>query len=591
MNTNLNLDKKITLSNYILHAIRPFYWQITGSFFVMLYWALHISLQPYVIKLILDSVHLDSALKNSILPVVYYIVLSVLFTLNFRFYDFLSLKFYPKLRANIIEETTELVSHHSYSFFQNQYSGALSDRIKNLSKGTAEVIQMIIDKFFSSFLALTIACFTLMTVNVWLAIILFVWAAFLIGVSLLFGKKVRRLSHEFSEASSRVSGKVVDLFTNILNVRLFANFHYEEAQLNRSSHTMVNKDKKLRWYVLKLLTVQGLATAAMISGTLLVMVYSVHTKSITIGDFGLVLTLTLSFSEIIWDLSREIPYFSETYGMVSQGVGLLNQKHDIQDVPNAKPLIIKRGEICFEKVHFKYKNTEPLFSNKSITIHAGEKVGLVGFSGSGKSTFMNLILRLFDIDSGHILIDDQDIAKVTQVSLHKNIGMIPQEPTLFHRTVMENIRYGRQDASDQEVYRAAKQAHADEFIKKLPLGYDLVVGERGVKLSGGQRQRIAIARAILKNAPILLLDEATSALDSVTENIIKNALLELMKDKTTIVIAHRLSTLLHMDRILVFKQGKIVEEGKHKALIEQNGMYRTLWDAQVDGFIPEELVI
>lgn len=515
--------QKITLIRYILANVRPFRWQIAGCIFVILYWSIHISLQPYVIKLILDSVQFDPTFDSSILPVIYYVILSLLFTLNFRFYDYISLKFYPKLKANIIEEATETVSQHSYNFFQNQFSGALADRIKNLSKGTAEVVQMIIDKFFSSFLALIVACATLMTVNVWLAIILFVWAIFLVLVSLLFGKKTRRLSHEFAEASSRVSGKVVDRFTNIINVRLFANFPREESLLDKSLSSMVKKDQKLRWFILKLLTVQGLATAAMISGALLIMVYSVHLKTITIGDFGLVLTLTLSFSEIIWDLAREIPYFSEMVGMISQGVGLLNQKHDIQDVPNAKKLNVTQGEICFEKVHFKYSNAEPLFSDKSITIHPGEKVGLVGFSGSGKSTFVNLILRLFDVDSGRILIDGQDIAKVTQASLHKNIGMIPQEPTLFHRTLIENIRYGRLDATDEEVYKAAKLAHADEFIKNLPLGYEMEVGERGIKLSGGQRQRIAIARAILKNAPILLLDEATSALDSVTENIIKNA--------------------------------------------------------------------
>lgn len=261
---------------------------------------------------------------------------------------------------------------------------------------------------------------------------------------------------------------------------------------------------------------------------------------------------------------------------------------EIQDKPDAVSLKCNSGQITFNNVKFHYDGTEPLFQNKSITIKTGQKVGLVGYSGGGKSTFVNLILRLYDVTDGAILIDDQDICNVTQDSLRAKIAMIPQDPSLFHRTLMENIRYGKIDASDDEVIEAAKKAHAHEFISKLPQGYESLVGERGVKLSGGQRQRIAIARAILKNAPILILDEATSQLDSVTESNIQESLWELMQDKTTIVIAHRLSTLLHMDRILVFDQGKIIEDGTHQELLDKNGMYRILWNAQIDGFLPDK---
>jgi ATP-binding cassette subfamily B protein len=223
----------------------------------------------------------------------------------------------------------------------------------------------------------------------------------------------------------------------------------------------------------------------------------------------------------------------------------------------------------------------------SVTIPAGQKVGLVGYSGNGKTTFANLILRLFDVTSGRILIDGQDIREVTQESLRAQISLIPQDPFLFHRTLLENIRYGRLDASEQDIITAAQKAHAHEFIAKLPQGYESLVGERGVKLSGGQRQRIAIARAILKNAPILILDEATSQLDSITESKIQDSLWQLMQDKTAIVIAHRLSTLLHMDRILVFGQGKIIEDGTHQDLLAKQGVYKTLWDMQVGGFLPD----
>lgn len=578
-----------SITSFILQSVRPFRWQLVGSVFVACYWALHLSLQPYVIKLILDSVNVDPSIKNLTIPVIFYMLLSVAFTLNFRFYDFVALRFYPKLKANIMDEATEVVSQHSYTFFQNQFAGGLADKIKNLSKGTADIVELCVDRFFSHLLALFIACGTLMLVNSWLALILFGWASLLLTISFLASKKARQLSHELSEANSHVIGKIVDRFSNILNVKLFSAYHHEKSELTKGLAETVHRDQKLRWFLLKLMTFQGLSTAAMISGCILVLVYSAQSHNITVGDFALVVTLTLTFADIIWNLAQGISNFSEVYGMVSQGLVLLKRSQEIKDAPNAKVLQLLKGEIRFEKVHFQYENTEPLFSNKSITLHAGQKVGLVGYSGSGKSTFVNLILRLFDVNSGHILIDNQDVAQVTQASLHHAIGIIPQDPTLFHRSLMENIRYGRLGASDDEVITAAEKAHANEFIVSLPQGYSALVGERGIKLSGGQRQRIAIARAILKNAPILLLDEATSALDSVTENIIKKTLLDLMQGKTTIVIAHRLSTLLHMDRILVFDQGKIVEDGTHQDLLAKKGTYKSLWDAQVGGFIPDRI--
>ena len=285
------------------------------------------------------------------------------------------------------------------------------------------------------------------------------------------------------------------------------------------------------------------------------------------------------------NIGRDFAEFTEHFGKITQGLRVINQKHYILDIINAKELQIKSGKIQFENVDFYYKGISPVFTNKSITIYPGEKIGVVGYSGSGKSTFVNLILRLFDIASGQILIDGQDISKVTQESLIKSIAIIPQDPFLFHRSLMENIRYGLISASDDEVITASKKAYAHEFIILTPNGYDSLVGERGIKLSGGQRQRISIARAILKNAPILILDEATSAMDSVTEDYIQANLITLMENKTVIVVAHRLSTLLNMDRILVFDKGRIVEDGTHKQLLAINGMYATLWNSQIGGFL------
>jgi ATP-binding cassette subfamily B protein len=289
----------------------------------------------------------------------------------------------------------------------------------------------------------------------------------------------------------------------------------------------------------------------------------------------------------MFEMATRIRDFITGWGTVNQALKLLELPVEIQDKPNAEQLSVTRGEITFEHVRFHYKGAEALFENKSITIFPGEKVGLVGYSGSGKTTFVNLILRLFEVDKGSIKIDGQDIRDVTQDSLRANISLIPQDPILFHRTLMENIRYGRLSASNEEVIEASRKANAHDFIALLPQGYETYVGERGVKLSGGQRQRIAIARAILKNAPILILDEATSQLDSITENVIQESILELMKDKTTLVVAHRLSTLLSMDRIIVFDKGNIVEDGTHNELLAQGGLYKTLWEAQIGGFLPD----
>jgi ATP-binding cassette subfamily B protein len=309
---------------------------------------------------------------------------------------------------------------------------------------------------------------------------------------------------------------------------------------------------------------------------------------VTAGDFALIMGLSMETAYMIWFTMSEVEEFNTAVGKCKQSMTSLMVPLEIEDKPGAAVLQCKYGQIAFEDVKFHYKGTNALFQNMSIEIKGGQKVGLVGYSGGGKTTFVNLLLRLYDITDGAILIDGQNISDVTQDSLRASIAMIPQDPSLFHRSIMDNIRYGRIEASDEEVIEAAKKAHAHEFIAKLSLGYDSLVGERGVKLSGGQRQRIAIARAILKNAPILILDEATSQLDSVTENLIQDSLWELMENKTTLVIAHRLSTLLHMDRILVFDKGRIAQDGTHDELLAAGGLYKQLWDAQVGGFLGDE---
>lgn len=384
------------------------------------------------------------------------------------------------------------------------------------------------------------------------------------------------------------SGELVDSISNAMNVRIFANRLHEVSRLDTSLLITKEKFQKKELFLLVLHSIQGLLIAIMLGFMIYFLIQLYGRHEITIGDFALILGLGMEVGHISWYTMSQVDEFNQAVGKCKQSLSALMMPPDIEDKKEATRLVITQGQIVFSDVTFHYHGSHSLFQNKSVVIDAGQKVGLVGYSGSGKSTFVNLILRLYDVVDGQICIDGQDIREVTQESLRANISLIPQEPSLFHRTLMENIRYSFIEASDADVIKAATKAHAHEFINQLPGGHESLVGERGIKLSGGQRQRIAIARAILKNAPILILDEATSQLDSITEANIQDSLWELMQTKTTIVIAHRLSTLLHMDRILVFDKGHIVEDGTHAELLKQGGLYKTLWDAQVGGFLPDK---
>ena len=347
---------------------------------------------------------------------------------------------------------------------------------------------------------------------------------------------------------------------------------------------MVKKDITLQERLMKYATLMSVMTILIEIFTIFPLIYLASKGVLTVGDFALIFILSHNIIEQVWSITEVYFRASEQLGIFNQAIKFLSQKPDIVDAPNARSLKIKNGTIIFSHVNFYYTESQRLFEDKTLIINGGEKVGLVGYSGSGKSTFVNLITRMFDVQKGDILIDNQSIRSVTLESLRKNIGFIPQDPTLFHRSIMDNIRYGKFDANDEDVIEASKQAHVHEFVSQLPNGYNTLVGERGIKLSGGQRQRIAIARAILKNAPILILDEATSALDSVTESLIQASLQIAMKNRTVIVIAHRLSTIKALDRILVFDKGHVVEEGTHQYLLEKGEIYPQLWNLQ-QGFL------
>lgn len=521
---------------------------------------------------------------------------AALLVLNFIVFDnftwrtigYLNYKFQPVIKNSIISKMFEYILGSSHQFFHDNLSGRISNQITTLADNIERILHRISADFIRGFSLLLVALISMLYVNPIFFFTLIIWFIVFSTFSILMSKRLTYLSDSYAESESTISGQLVDNITNVNNIKLFSRSRHEVSRLDIVLLNAKIAFQKNELFLLKINWVQGMLIAVMVAFMVYFLIHLYGQNLVTIGDFALVLGLSMETGHMAWYTMTQVDEFNQAIGKCKQSLNALIVPHEIKDKENASRLQVSKGKITFSNVEFYYKGTKPLFQNKSVIIEAKQKVGLVGYSGGGKTTFVNLILRLFDITKGSILIDDQDIRDVTQDSLHENIALIPQDPTLFHRTLMENIRYGLINATDEAVIEAAKKAHAHEFIQRLPQGYDSLVGERGVKLSGGQRQRIAIARAILKNAPILILDEATSQLDSVTEGYIQESLWELMQNSTTIVIAHRLSTLLHMDRILVFDQGKIVEEGTHAELMENNGLYKILWSTQVGGFLQDK---
>jgi ATP-binding cassette subfamily B protein len=549
------------------------------------------SFNPYMLKVIIDrltNARAAAAVTAAEItaPALLYVIAWAVAAINFRFTDWVKIRFFPAIRQDIIHSMFNYLNNHSYSYFQNNFAGSLSNKISDMNSGIIALLGKF-DEALAYIFAVAVAAITMYFVHPLFTIILLGWIVVLMIVSISFTRKAKRLSNIFSESKSAMMGKVVDSISNIVNIKSFAQHSYENNLISHAIGDTISKDRNMQKCILNMRICQDITFVSLMGGMFWGLIYMYKINLVTAGDFVLILTIALSISQGMWWLSNQLVEFAEEIGKCTQALSIISKNHEITDAIDAIDLKVTQGKIAFNNVTFKYEHGNHIFKNKNVIIEPGQKVGLVGFSGSGKSTFANLILRFFDVSSGSITIDDVDIKTVSQNSLRKNISMIPQDSSLFHRSLLENIRYGNVDASYDQVIAASKQAFCHEFIIELPEQYEALVGERGIKLSGGQRQRIAIARAILKNAPILILDEATSALDSVTENKIQQCLHMLMQTKTTIVIAHRLSTLDIMDRILVFDKGNIIEDGTHSELLTLNGHYAKMWRMQAGGFLPD----
>ncbi|MDH5597417.1 MAG: ABC transporter ATP-binding protein/permease [Candidatus Peregrinibacteria bacterium] len=495
--------------------------------------------------------------------------------------------FEVRTMRDLYNSSFEYLHKHSHRFFTDNFAGSLVKKVGRFVRS----FEGYVDRLYFDLLPLGIKITFIFSILFWLdsliGLIVLGWSLIFIVSTLVLTRYKWKYDVARAKMDTKVTGLLADTITNNPNLKFFATMKYEMKRFAQTMERWANTTVR-EWNVGQYSDAfQGFMVILLEFLVLYVAVQGWSRGELSVGDFVLLQAYLFDIFRTIWSFGRTIRDLYRNLADAEEMTEVLSLEHEVQDKKGAKKISITRGKIEFEKVCFSYASNETeVVHGLSFKIKSGEKVALVGLSGGGKSTVTKLILRLFDIQKGRILVDGQDISKVTQESLRSQISLVPQDPILFHRTLMENIRYGRLEASDQEVMAAAKLANCHEFIERLPEKYGTYVGERGIKLSGGERQRVAIARAILSNAPILILDEATSSLDSASETLIQEALQNLIKHKTTLVIAHRLSTITEMDRILVFQDGKIVEDGVHAELINyKTGLYKKLWELQVGGYI------
>ncbi len=478
----------------------------------------------------------------------------------------------------------------SFGFYQDEFAGRVATKVMQTAMGVREAVMKLADVLVYVCVYFIGALVLVANFDLWIALPFVVWIILYVLLLCYLLPRLHLVAEEQADASSNMTGRIVDSYTNIMTVKLFAHAGREERYARDSMDGFMQTVYRMMRLTSKLEVSVEFLNALLLFSVGFVSIWSWLNDVATVGAVAVAVGLVLRMEGLSHWVMWEMSDMFENLGMAHDGMNTISKIQTVTDTPGAQELVVTQGAISFENVRFHYGKKTGVIDDFSLDIIPGEKVGIVGRSGAGKTTLMNVLLRLFDLEGGRILIDHQDISMVRQESLREHISVVTQDTSLLHRSVRENIAYGRQDASEQDIIDAAKRANAYDFILKLTdleerSGLDAQVGERGVKISGGQRQRIAIARVFLKNSPILVLDEATSALDSEVEAAIQENLLQLMENKTVIAVAHRLSTISALDRLIVIDQGKVVQQGSHKELTQTKGLYADLWKRQSGGFI------
>lgn len=589
----------MSVTNYIFRLYFEHAWRYKKLVIALLIWhpiliVLHQIIPPLIAANVLDRLSSGDYIKGEIWSsfgndlLLYTLLIVFTSTIGWRIIIYIIWTVEAKVSRDLMRRIFSHFTALDMDFHNNSFGGSLVSRSNKLVGSYIRVADTFVFEIYGLITMFIATGIVLWSRVPYYVVIFYVFSAIYMFIAIKITKRIRELSSIEASKQNVVTGYLADMLTNVLAVKSFARKNFENTRFARATKSLENATHKLKWSQIHRENVFGVSTSTITSIALVMAVVSVLVYDAQIGTVFLVYTYTTNLTVRLWDFSqRTLRNLNKAIGDAEEGAQNLMRKPEIVDPVNPLHMPPNDGSISFEQMTFSHDKNK-LFENFTFHIAKGERIGLVGHSGSGKSTLTKLLLRFKDVQAGSIKINGVDIRQVKQDDLRQVISYVPQEPLLFHRSLRENIAYGKENPTDEEVIRASKNAHAHEFITTLEHGYDTLVGERGVKLSGGQKQRVAIARAMVKDAPILLLDEATSALDSESEAAIQDALWKLMEGKTSIVIAHRLSTIQRMDRILVLDEGTIVEQGTHKELLKKkNGQYARLWKHQSGGFLQD----